>query len=57
MTTRRYPRSLLQAWPSHYPHSITRHKRPLADRVADWMLACVIAGGIVVLCLHSLGAL
>lgn len=57
MTTRRYPRSLLEAWPHHYPHSITRHKRPLADRVADWMLACVIAGGIVVLCLHSLGAL
>lgn len=57
MTTRRYPRSLIEAWPHHYPHSITRHKRPLADRVADWMLACVIAGGIVVLCLHSLGAL
>lgn len=57
MTTRRYPRSLVEAWPHHYPHSITRHKRPLADRVADWMLACVIAGGIVALCLHSLGAL
>lgn len=57
MNTRRYPRSLIEAWPHHYPHSITRHKRPLADRVADWMLACVIAGGIVVLCLHSLGAL
>lgn len=57
MTTRRYPRSLIEAWPHHYPHSITRYKRPLADRVADYVLAVLIAGGIVALCLHSLGAL
>lgn len=57
MTTRRYPRSLIEAWPHHYPHSITRHKRPLADRVADVILAILIAGGIVAIGLHSLGAM
>lgn len=57
MTTRRHPRSMLQAWPHHYPHSITRHKRPLSDRVADLLLAVLIAGGIVAITLHSLGAL
>lgn len=57
MTTRRFPRSLLQAWPHHYPHSITRHKRPLSERVADVLLAVLIAVGIVAICLHSLGAL
>lgn len=57
MTTRRFSRSLLEAFPSHYPHSITRHKRPLAERVADVVLAVLIAGGIVALCLASLGAL
>ena len=57
MTTRRHPRSLLEAWPHHYPHSITRHKRPLSDRVADYILAVLIAGGIVAITLHSLGAL
>ena len=57
MTTRRYPRSLLEAWPHHYPQSISRHKRPLADRVADYLLAVVLAGGILALCLHSVGAL
>lgn len=57
MTTRRYPRSLLQAWPHHYPHSIERHRRPLSDRVADVLLAVLIAVGIVAITLHSLGAL
>lgn len=57
MTTRRHPRSLLEAWPHHYPHSITRHKRPLSARVADWMTACAVAGLIVVGMLYGLGAL
>ena len=57
MTTRRHPRSLLEAWPHHYPHSITRHKRPLAERVADYILVVLIAGGIVAITLRSLGAL
>lgn len=57
MTTRRHPRSLLEAWPSHYPHSITRHKRPLSERVADVVTAVLCAAGIVALCLHGLEAL
>ena len=57
MTTRRFSRSLLEAWPHHYPHSIERHKRPLSERVADVLLAVLIAGGIVAICLHSLGAM
>lgn len=57
MTTRRFSRTLLEAFPHHYPHSITRHKRPLSERVADVLLAVLIAGGIVAICLHSLGAL
>lgn len=57
MTTRRHPRSLLEAWPHHYPHSITRHKRPLSERVADVLLAVLIAGGFVAFCLHALEAL
>ena len=57
MTTRRYPRSLLEAWPHHYPHSITRHKRPLSERVADVMLAVGIAAGLVALLLAGFGAL
>lgn len=57
--TYRFPRTLVQAFgtDARSAVAIERHKRPLADRVADWMLACVIAGGIVALCLHSLGAL
>lgn len=57
MTTRRFSRTLLEAFPHHYPHSITRHKRPLSERVADVLLACLIAGGIVAICLHALEAL
>lgn len=57
MTTRRYPRSLLEAWPHHYPHSITRHRRPLQMRVADLMWACVWAGIFVCMVLYGMGAL
>lgn len=57
MTTRRHPRSLLEAWPHHYPHSITRHKRPLADRVASFMKACAMAGIFVAMVLYGFGAL
>ena len=57
MTTRRYPRSLLEAWPHHYPHSITRHKRPLADRVADVLTAVALAAFILGGLLYGWGAL
>lgn len=57
MTTRRHPRSLLEAWPHHYPHSITHYKRPLSYLVADYLAVVVIAAGLVALLLHSMGAL
>lgn len=57
MTTRRFSRSLLEAFPSHYPHSITRHKRPLSYIVADYLAVVLIAAGLVALLLHSMGAL
>lgn len=57
MTTRKHPRSLIEAFPSHYPHSITRHKRPLPDRVADVLAAVICAVGILAIALHSMDAL
>lgn len=57
MTTRRFSRTLLEAFPHHYPHSITHYRRPLSERVADVLLAVLIAVGIVAICLHSLEAL
>lgn len=57
MTTRRHPRSLLEAWPHHYPHSITRHRRPVSYIVADYLAVVLIAAGLVALLLHSMGAL
>lgn len=57
--TYRFPRTLVQAFgcDAHSAVAITRHKRPLSERVADVLLAVLIAGGIVAICLHSLGAL
>ena len=57
MTTRRYSRTLLEAFPSHYPHSITRHKRPLGQLVADYLAVVLISALLLALLLHSLGAL
>ena len=44
MTTRRHPRTLADAWPQHYAWRgvITRHRRPLAERIYSVMLATVI---------------
>lgn len=57
MTTRKHPRSRLEAWPHHYPHSIERHKRPLGQLVADYLAVVIISAGLLALLLHSLGAL
>lgn len=57
MTTRRYPRSRLEAWPHHYPHSIERHKRPLSQIVADYLAVVLISALLLALLLHSLGAM
>lgn len=59
MLTYRYPRTTTAAFgcDARTAVAITRHKRPLAERVADVVLAVLIAGGIVAITLHSLGAL
>lgn len=48
MTTRKYPRSLVEAWPHHYPHSITHYKRPLSSQVATFLKMATFAGALVV---------
>ena len=44
-TTRRYPRTLLEAFPTHYPNSMSKYK-PLDP---DWIvgLVCIFAAGFV----------
>jgi hypothetical protein len=56
MTTRRYPRTTLQAWPDRYPGSISHHKRPMAQRIADALLAVTLAVGIAALLFYGLSA-
>jgi hypothetical protein len=45
MSEYRFPRSRLEAWPSHYPESIEHHKRPLAQRVWDFIFTVVVSAG------------
>ena len=54
MTTRRYPRTTLQAWPGRYPGSISHHKRPLAQRVADVIFTVTLAAGAGVALFYGL---
>jgi hypothetical protein len=56
MTTRRYPRSLMQAWPCRYPGSIQHYKRPLAQRVADVLFTVVLAAGAGVALFYGLSS-
>jgi hypothetical protein len=56
MTTRRYPRSTLQAWPDRYPGSISHYRRPLAQRVADVLFTATIAAGAAVMLFYGLSA-
>jgi hypothetical protein len=39
LNTRRHPRSMVEAWPQReaWRGVITRHRRPLAERVATWI--------------------
>ena len=41
LNTRRHPRTMAEAWPQHHAWQgvITRHRRPLAERVATWIKA------------------
>ena len=43
MNTHRHPRTRLEAWPTHYPESIERYRRPLAARVWDVLFTVLIA--------------
>ena len=54
MTTRRYPRSTLQAWPDRYPGSISHYRRPLAQRVADVIFTVIISAGAGVALFYGL---
>ena len=51
MSTRRYSRTLLEAFPQHYAWRgvLTRHRRPLAERVADVVFTAALAAGAAVL--------
>ena len=53
MTTRRFPRTLLEAFgcDARSAVAITRYRRPLSSKVADLMTAAVIAATLVVLAL------
>jgi len=43
MTTRRFPRSLLEAFPrDHWRGVVTHHRPPLAERIYGVLLATVI---------------
>jgi len=48
-TTRRHPRSLLEAFPRDHSEWITRCPRPLSERVLSVLLACGlgIAGAVL----------
>jgi hypothetical protein len=56
MTTRRYPRTTLQAWPDRYPGSISHYRRPLAQRVADALLAVALGLGLAFTLFYALSA-
>ena len=51
-----FPRSMLEAWPYHYPHSITRYRRPLHERIAGPLLASAIGAGLALVLFFGLSA-
>ena len=53
-TTRRHPRTMLQAWPDRYPGSIQRYRRPLAQRVADVIFTVILSAGAGVALFYGL---
>jgi hypothetical protein len=52
----RFPRSCLEAWPGHYPQSITCYRRTWRDHVPSVLLACAIGIGLAVVLFYSLSA-
>jgi hypothetical protein len=43
MSQYRFPRSRLEAWPTHYPEAIEHFKRPLAERVWDVIFTVLVS--------------
>jgi hypothetical protein len=57
MTTRRHPRTLQEAFPAdHHMGVIAHYRRPLAQRVADVLLAVALGIGLAVTLFFSLSA-
>jgi hypothetical protein len=57
MTTRRHPRTLQEAFPAdHWENAIARYRRPLAQRVADVLLAVALGLGLACTLFFSLSA-
>jgi hypothetical protein len=46
-TTRRYPRTMLEAWPTHYPYAVERTVKPVSFRGAVLLCVVGIALGLV----------
>lgn len=44
-TTRRFPRSTLEAWPNRHPYAVEHYSRR-TERALDLILACAIALGL-----------
>lgn len=59
MLTYRHPRTLVQAFgcDAKSAVAITRYRRPLGERVADYLTVVVIAAGLLAFLLYGLGAL
>jgi hypothetical protein len=57
MTTRRHPRTLQEAFPAdHWENAIAHYRRPLAQRVADVLLAVALGLGLACTLFFSLSA-
>jgi hypothetical protein len=54
MTTRRYPRTLAEAWPQHYAWRgvVTHYRRPLAERISGALLASLIGLALAAALVH-----
>ena len=55
MTARRQARTMMEAFPAdHWQGVITRYRRPLAERIADVLMAAVIGIAAAVLLVHHM---
>jgi hypothetical protein len=49
-TTRRHPRTLHEAFPQDHSDWISHHKRPIGERITDWILAVMLVATIAFVC-------